>query len=109
MAVFCTECTLACRYACLQALRLLPHHDWRGILHEHHGNLWLSPVYLMFQCSGIPAIVDYFNAVAIGDEDRASMALRSIRDISILLDMPGVALVPIDRVRQLPPLPSPGA
>lgn len=93
----------------MQALHQLPRHDWRGILHEHDGNLWLSPVYLMFQCSGIPAIVDYFNAVAIGDEDRVSMSLRSTRDISILIDKPGVALVPIDAIPQLPPVRSPKA
>lgn len=100
--MFCTQCATDAREACLQVLHKLPRHDWRGILHEHDGVLWLSPIYHMFQCSGIAAIVDYFNAMHLGDEDRARVALRSTRDINILIDMPGVAFVPLDKV---PPLP----
>lgn len=107
--MFCTECVQSAREACLQALHVLPHHDWRGILYQHDNVLWLAPELHMFQCSSVTAIAAYFNAVDTNRPDLARVALRSVRNISILIDMPGVCAVPIDRIPQLPPVRSPEA
>lgn len=109
MAVFCTQCVLARHEACLQVLRRLSQHNWKGILYLHDRVLWLAPELHMFQCSSIGAIADYFNAISIGDADRARWALQTTRNISLLIDKPGVTLVPIDAVPQLPPVRSPRA
>lgn len=93
MAVFCIECVELRRERCLQALRQLPRHDWRGILEQHDCNLWLSPKCRKLQCSGIPALVEWMNAVATNDPARAAAALRPEPQIVILMGRPGESLI----------------
>jgi hypothetical protein len=74
-------------------MHVLPFHDWRGILHDHDNILWLSPVHRHLQCSGVPAIVEYMNAVRGDDALRARMALRTEHQIVILMGKPGESCI----------------